>query len=95
VAGNWNCKGCFWWQQLPSVCWALAAIAFKERETDGIELVTGQLDLISHGFPRSPMLAIQESPAHQFLLGLEKTFPKPKAILVASAHWGISRRPGF
>jgi 4,5-DOPA dioxygenase extradiol len=33
------------------------------------------------------MLAIQESPAHQFLLGLGKTLPKPKAILVASAHW--------
>lgn len=39
---------------------------------------------ISHG---SPMLAIQESPAHQFLLGLGKTLPKPTAILVASAHW--------
>jgi len=39
---------------------------------------------ISHG---SPMLAIQESPAHQFLLGLGKTLPKPAAILVASAHW--------
>ena len=39
---------------------------------------------ISHG---SPMLAIQESPAHQFLLGLGKTLPKPKAIVVASAHW--------
>lgn len=39
---------------------------------------------ISHG---SPMLAIQESPAHQFLLGLGKTLPKPKAIVIASAHW--------
>lgn len=39
---------------------------------------------ISHG---SPMLAIQESPAHRFLLDLGKTLPKPKAILVASAHW--------
>ena len=39
---------------------------------------------ISHG---SPMLAIQESPAHHFLLGLGKTLPKPDAILVASAHW--------
>lgn len=33
------------------------------------------------------MLAIQESPAHRFLLDLSKTLPKPKAILVASAHW--------
>ena len=39
---------------------------------------------ISHG---SPMLAIQESPAHRFLLDLGKTLPKPKAILMASAHW--------
>jgi 4,5-DOPA dioxygenase extradiol len=39
---------------------------------------------ISHG---SPMLAIQESPAHRFLLGLGDTFPKPKAIVIASAHW--------
>jgi 4,5-DOPA dioxygenase extradiol len=33
------------------------------------------------------MLAIQESPAHRFLLELGKTLPKPRAILVASAHW--------
>lgn len=39
---------------------------------------------ISHG---SPMLAIQESPAHRFLLDLGQTLPKPTAILVASAHW--------
>lgn len=39
---------------------------------------------ISHG---SPMLAIQESPAHRFLLELGQTLPKPTAILVASAHW--------
>lgn len=39
---------------------------------------------ISHG---SPMLAIQESPAHRFLLDLGDTFPKPKAIVIASAHW--------
>jgi 4,5-DOPA dioxygenase extradiol len=39
---------------------------------------------ISHG---SPMLAIQESPAHRFLLDLGRVLPQPKAILVASAHW--------
>lgn len=33
------------------------------------------------------MLAITESPAHRFLLELGKTLPRPKAILVASAHW--------
>lgn len=45
---------------------------------------------ISHG---SPMLAIQESPAHQFLLTLGDTLPRPKAILVASAHWETSAAP--
>lgn len=39
---------------------------------------------VSHG---SPMLAIVDSPARQFLLELGKTLPQPKAILVASAHW--------
>lgn len=39
---------------------------------------------ISHG---SPMLAIQESPAHHFLKNLGDSLPKPAAILVVSAHW--------
>lgn len=39
---------------------------------------------ISHG---SPMLAIQESPAHDFLRQLGKSLPRPQAILVVSAHW--------
>ena len=39
---------------------------------------------ISHG---SPMLAIERSPAHRFLLELGKRLPRPKAILIASAHW--------
>ncbi len=39
---------------------------------------------ISHG---APTLAIDSSPAHHFLLGLGKSLPRPKAILVASAHW--------
>jgi len=39
---------------------------------------------VSHG---SPMLAIQESPAHHFLKNLGATLPTPSAILVASAHW--------
>ena len=45
---------------------------------------------ISHG---SPMLAIQESPAHRFLLDLGKKLPRPKAILVASAHWETMGAP--
>ena len=39
---------------------------------------------ISHG---SPMLAIEDSPAHRFLLELGRTLPRPTGILVASAHW--------
>ena len=39
---------------------------------------------VSHG---SPMLAIEDSPARRFLLQLGKTLPRPKAIIVASAHW--------
>ena len=33
------------------------------------------------------MLAISDSPARRFLLQLGKSLPRPKAILVASAHW--------
>lgn len=39
---------------------------------------------LSHG---SPMLAIQDSPARRFLQGLGNTIARPKAILIASAHW--------
>lgn len=40
---------------------------------------------VSHG---SPMLAVDESqPAHTFLKGLGASLPRPKAILVISAHW--------
>jgi 4,5-DOPA dioxygenase extradiol len=39
---------------------------------------------ISHG---SPMLALTDTPAHRFLADLGKTLPRPKAILMVSAHW--------
>lgn len=39
---------------------------------------------VSHG---SPMLALQDGPAHQFLKGLERKLDGVTAILVASAHW--------
>ncbi len=39
---------------------------------------------ISHG---APLLAIEESPAYWFLKGLGAQLPRPKAILVVSAHW--------
>lgn len=39
---------------------------------------------VSHG---SPMLALDDGPAHRFLTGLATTMPRPKAILVVSAHW--------
>jgi 4,5-DOPA dioxygenase extradiol len=39
---------------------------------------------ISHG---SPMTALMDSPARYFLAGLSALLPRPRAILVASAHW--------
>ncbi|HYD63599.1 MAG TPA: class III extradiol ring-cleavage dioxygenase [Noviherbaspirillum sp.] len=39
---------------------------------------------VSHG---SPMLAIEDSPASRFLRGLGNSIPRPRAILMASAHW--------
>lgn len=43
---------------------------------------------ISHG---SPMTALRDSPARRFLQGLGRTVGRPKAILVASAHWETAR----
>ncbi|QNT70705.1 dioxygenase family protein [Defluviicoccus vanus] len=39
---------------------------------------------VSHG---SPMLALEDGPAHRFLRGYAARLPRPQAILVASAHW--------
>ncbi len=39
---------------------------------------------VSHG---SPMLALTNTPARQFLAGLAATLPEPSAIIVISAHW--------
>lgn len=39
---------------------------------------------VSHG---SPTLIFDDVPARDFLMSLGKTHPRPKAILVASAHW--------
>ena len=39
---------------------------------------------ISHG---SPMLALEDAPTTRFLRGLAATLPRPRAIVVASAHW--------
>jgi 4,5-DOPA dioxygenase extradiol len=46
---------------------------------------------ISHG---SPLLGIEDSPAHRFLIELGKQLERPKAILVISAHWQ-SRYPAI
>ena len=45
---------------------------------------------VSHG---APTLAIVDSPASRFLRELGKTLPRPKAILVASAHWESQSGP--
>jgi 4,5-DOPA dioxygenase extradiol len=54
---------------------------------------------LSHG---SPTLAIENSEAREFLKGYAKTLGKPRAIVIASAHFGTSRpavdgdaRPGM
>jgi len=44
---------------------------------------------LSHG---SPMLAIEDSPAGRFLDGLGGAIPRPRAIVVASAHF-LADRP--
>ncbi len=43
---------------------------------------------ISHG---SPQLAIEESPARDFLKGYGAQLGKPKAIVIASAHFNANR----
>jgi 4,5-DOPA dioxygenase extradiol len=45
---------------------------------------------LSHG---SPMLALQDSPARRFMQELGKSLPRPRAILVASAHWETTGGP--
>ncbi|MDE2006057.1 MAG: dioxygenase [Rhodospirillales bacterium] len=42
---------------------------------------------VSHG---SPMTVLTDTPGHRFLAGLGAALPRPKAILVASAHWGTA-----
>jgi 4,5-DOPA dioxygenase extradiol len=39
---------------------------------------------VSHG---SPMLALTDTPARQFLVGLGSSLRRPQAIIVVSAHW--------
>jgi 4,5-DOPA dioxygenase extradiol len=46
---------------------------------------------VSHG---SPMMALTESPARDFMRGLGDKLGRPSAILVASAHWE-TREPAF
>jgi 4,5-DOPA dioxygenase extradiol len=43
---------------------------------------------LSHG---SPMLALTDAPARDFLRGLGATLGRPRAIIVASAHWETQR----
>ncbi len=39
---------------------------------------------LSHG---APTLPLTDSPARTFLIGLSQKIPRPRAILIASAHW--------
>jgi 4,5-DOPA dioxygenase extradiol len=40
---------------------------------------------VSHG---APTMAIEDTPTRHFLAGLGAMFEKPKAVVVASSHWG-------
>lgn len=42
---------------------------------------------VSHG---APTLALEDSPTHHFLRQLGQTLPRPRAIVVLSAHWQSS-----
>lgn len=44
---------------------------------------------VSHG---SPMVLLQDIPAHHFLATVAASLPRPKAIVVATAHW-LTRAP--
>ncbi len=44
---------------------------------------------ISHG---SPMIMLQDLPSRQFLEHVAETLPRPKAIVIATAHW-LTRGP--
>jgi 4,5-DOPA dioxygenase extradiol len=39
---------------------------------------------VSHG---APLLAVEDGPAHRFLRGFGESLGRPRAIVVASAHW--------
>ena len=43
---------------------------------------------LSHG---APTLVTDQVPAHEFLKGLAQVLPRPKAIVVVSAHWQESK----
>lgn len=43
---------------------------------------------VTHG---SPTLIVDDCPARDFLAGLGKTLPQPKAVLCVSAHWEAPR----
>src|SRR4051794_17208047 len=55
-----------------------------ERGREGDAVKTFPSLFLSHG---SPMLALSEVPARDFLAGLGEELGRPEAILVASAHW--------
>lgn len=44
---------------------------------------------VSHG---APTLMIEDNPAHHFIRQLGGRYPRPKAVVVASAHW-LTRAP--
>jgi len=47
-------------------------------------MVTLPAVFVSHG---SPMMGIEDGPAHRFLSNLSKDLPRPRAILAVTPHW--------
>lgn len=54
-------------------------------------MTTAPALFVSHG---APTLIIEDSPAHHFIRQLGGRYPRPKAVVVASAHW-LTRAPAI
>ncbi|MEO6264615.1 MAG: class III extradiol ring-cleavage dioxygenase [Luteimonas sp.] len=71
---------------------AALGIPRSSRHRAGMDIPSRLPSLfLSHG---SPVLAVEDSPAGRFLDGLGTKLPRPRAIVVASAHF-MARRPSI
>jgi 4,5-DOPA dioxygenase extradiol len=61
---------------------------FRPLPSQENDVMTMPSLFLSHG---APTLPLADTPARAFLSGLGKSLPRPKAILVVSAHWETGR----